>query len=489
MNYISLLFFVFLAVLFLLYYTLPKKAQWILLLAGSLIFYAFSSYAALPVLVLETLITFLLARRMERSSKKRGYAAGIIGMQLFFLLLLMYVPAWTGGLFSSSFSVMEKLIAPLGISYYTLMMIGYGIDVYREQIPAERNFARLLLFGLFFPSVTQGPLNRYADLAPQFRKNHDFDSSRIFRGLVRFGYGVFKKMAVANRVAAFSAAVHANEKAAGVFVLLDILLYMLQLYADFSGCMDIVIGISEMFGLRLPENFRHPFYSLSVAEFWRRWHITLGKWLQDYLYYPLTMCPLAKRWIRKGPGKKKSRIRLVSCIASFILWMAMAVWHGPQIGFLFLGLQYAAVFIITYLLTPVSKRFAAAHPKLEEKGLWKFWQRVRTLFLIWPYFLIVSTPSELFGLVRRIVTKFQPEKLFNGGLFRFDLDAAQWILLFLGFLTILFVSYLEEHRGKSIFDILSEQKLPVRILVYWYVLIMILLSLSIQNTEFIYAKF
>ena len=252
MNYISLLFFVFLGILFLLYYVLPKKAQWPLLLIGSLIFYAFASYAALPVLVLEILVTFFLARGMEKSTRKKGFITAIILLHLIVLLLLMYVPAWRAGFLQGS--VTEKLIAPLGISYFTLIMIGYGIDVYREKVPAEKNFAKLLLFGLYFPSITQGPINRYPDLSAQFTKEHVFDKDRTFHGLVRSGLGLFKKMVVANRIAAYLDAVHANEKAAGVFVLLGLLLFFLELYADFSGCMDIVTGASELFGITLPEN-------------------------------------------------------------------------------------------------------------------------------------------------------------------------------------------------------------------------------------------
>ena len=450
-------------------------------------FYAFASWLALPVLVLEILVTYVLARRMEKSRRKKGIIAAIILMHLAALILLMYVPAWHEGFLQGG--IAAKLIAPLGISYFTLIMIGYGIDVYREQIPAEKNFAKLVLFGLYFPSITQGPLNRYPDLSSQLTKEHPYDSKKIFHGLVRFGLGAFKKMVVANRIAAYIAAVHANEKAAGVFVLLGILLFFLQLYADFSGCMDIVLGVSEMFGIDLPENFRQPFFSRSVAEFWRRWHITLGNWLQDYLYYPVSMCPAAKRFIKNGPGKKKSRIRIVSCLSFFLLWMVMAVWHGPQIGFVFLGIQYAIVFIVTYLLGPTSKRFASNHPKLEENGFWKFFQRARTVILIWPVFLFAPTLSELSASLGRIFTNFQAAKLFQGGLFKFDLDAVQWILLFIGFLTMLIISNIEVRKEAKITDLVLAQKLPVRILIYWFALIMILLSLSIQNTEFIYAQF
>lgn len=488
MNFLSLIFFVFLAVVMVLYYVLPKKAQWIVLLTGSLVFYAWTAWAALPVLILETLVLFFLAKGMEKSRRKKGYAAALVILAVLVLAILLYVPAFTVGLFPAG-TILEKLIAPLGISYYTLMMISYGVDIYREQIQAETNFARLLLFAFYFPSITQGPINRYGDLAPALAAEHRWSGEKFLQGLLRFGWGAFKKMVVANRVAVFVAAVNSNEKAAGVFVLLDLLIFMLQLYSDFSGCADMAIGVSQMLGIRLPENFRHPYMSRSVKEYWRRWHLTLGSWLKDYIYYPLSMSPAAKKLIRGGGKAKKGRIRLVACVSFFVLWMVMGIWHGPGIMFVFMGLQYAAAFIITYLLEPVSKRFAKNHPKLEQNGLWIFWQNVRTILLLWPVFLNVSSPAMMGSFVNRIFTRFQAEKLFDGSLFRFDLNPLQWILLLIGFAVMVIVSNIEERKDAQISDLVLKQKLPVRIAIYWFAVIMIMLSFSIQNTEFIYAQY
>ncbi len=489
MNYISIVFFALLALVVLFYYVLPKKGQWIILLAGSLIFYAYATYVALPVLVLETLAVFFLAKGIQKGTRKKAFTAISICLLIFMLALLMYVPSMTGSFFYTKGSIVTKLIAPLGISYYTLMMISYTVDVYRETIEAEKNFARLLLFALYFPSITQGPMNRYGDLAPQFRTEHSFDSKEAFLGLMRFGYGAFKKLVVANRVAVFINAVNSNEKAAGVFVLMDLILFMLQLYSDFSGCADMAIGMSQILGIKIPENFYHPYFSRSVAEYWRRWHLTLGAWLKDYIYYPLTMSPLAKKYIKGGKGSRKMKVKLVSSIAFFILWLIMGIWHGTGIMFVYMGLQYAVVFVATYLLEPVSKQFAKKHPKLEANGLWRFWQKIRTIFLLWPIFLNVSSPAKLGNFIQRIFTSFQGGKLFDGGLLRFDLTALQWILLLVGFLTILIVSNIEEKKGEKIFDIVLRQKPLIRFLIYWFVVIMILLSLSIQNTEFIYAQY
>lgn len=489
MNYLSILFFILLALVVLFYYVLPKKAQWIVLLAGSLIFYAYASYLALPVLALETLVVFLLAKGIEKGSGKKAKAAAGILLLILCLALLMYVPALsTASLFSGG-GIITKLIAPLGISYYTLMMISYLVDVYRGNVKAESNYAKLLLFALYFPSITQGPMNRYGDLAPQFIKEHSYSSKEAFEGLLRFGYGAFKKLVVANRVAVFINAVNSNEKAAGVFVLMDLILFMLQLYSDFSGCADMAIGMSKILGIRLPENFNHPYFSRSIQEYWRRWHLTLGSWLKDYIYYPLTMSPLAKKYIKNGKGSRKAKVKAVSCVAFFILWLVMGIWHGPGIMFVFMGLQYAVVFVAAYLLEPVSKRFAKKHPKLETNGLWRFWQKIRTIFLLWPIFLNVASPAKLGNYVKRIFTDFGAEKLFNGGLIRFDLTLLQWILLLIGFITMLVVSNIEEKKDEKIAAIVMRQKPLIRFLIYWFAVIMILLSLSIQNTEFIYAQY
>ena len=230
--------------------------------------------------------------------------------------------------------VLKDLLLPLGISYYTLMIISYTVDVYRGRIAAERSFAKLLLFAFYFPSITQGPLNRYGDLTPQFYEPHAYEAKSIFEGLMRFGWGCFKKLVIANRTAALIAGIYGSSKATGVLILLAMLLSMLQLYSDFSGFADMAIGISQMFGITLPENFRQPYFSRSIAEYWRRWHITLGAWLKDYIYYPLSVSRMAKSFIKKGADRnaRKRRTRLISCIALMILWIIMGIDdHKPVI--------------------------------------------------------------------------------------------------------------------------------------------------------------
>ena len=494
MNLLSLLFFVFLAVAFAVYYLVPKKGQWIVLLTASLLFYVYATRLGLVVLAAETLLIFFLVKRMEThpEQKKKILAAICILCAVVILILLKYVPEICGMAAGGSW-VLKDILLPLGISYYTLMIISYTVDVYRGQIAAERSFAKLLLFAFYFPSITQGPLNRYGDLTPQFYEPHTYEAGSIFEGLMRFGWGCFKKLVIANRTAALIAGIYGSSKATGVLILLAMLLSMLQLYSDFSGFADMAIGISQMFGITLPENFRQPYFSRSIAEYWRRWHITLGAWLKDYIYYPLSVSRMAKFFIKKGADRnaRKRRTKLISCIALMILWIIMGVWHGSGWKFFLMGVYYGVIFIVTMLLEPVAASFGKKHPKAVASPLYKFWQQVRTTLLLWlaPLLFSVNDLAQLGELTGKVFRKFAFVSLFDGTILKFDLDGLQLILLLIGFFTLLIVSVIEYNTKKKICGLVLKQHFVIRLLIYWFVIVMILLSLNISNTEFIYAQF
>ena len=494
MNLLSLVFFVFTAIAFAVYYLVPKRAQWIVLLCASLIFYVYATRLGLIVLAAETLLVWFLVRKMEtaQEKKKKILAAICILCAVVLLLLLKYLPEITGYPAGSQ-GFWTDLLLPLGISYYTLMIISYAVDVYRGQIPAEQNYAKLLLFAFYFPSITQGPLNRYGDLTPQFYEEHAYDAKGIFQGLLRFGWGCFKKLVIANRAAALISGIYSSSKATGVLILLALLLTMLQLYADFSGFADMALGISRMFGITLPENFRQPYFSRSIAEYWRRWHITLGAWLKDYIYLPLSVSGAAKAFIKNGADRdaRKRRTKLVSYIALMILWIVMGVWHGSGWKFFLMGVYYGVIFIITMLLEPAAKRFAEKHPKTMASPLYKFWQQVRTTLLLWlaPVLISVKDLPQLFGLLGTVFQKFAFGSLFDGTILKFELDGLQLVLLLVGFLTLLITSVIEYNTKRKICELVLERHFIIRLLVYWFVIIMILLSLNISNTEFIYAQF
>ena len=222
---------------------------------------------------------------------------------------------------------------PVGMSFYTLQMIGYVLDCRWERIAPEKNFLKYLLFATYFPYLTSGPMNTYAALSAELDKSKEvrFSITRLKEGSIRIAWGFLKKLVIAERAATLVNASYGDHKTyTGIYVLLGVISFAVQLYADFSGCMDVVLGTSHLLGIDLPENFNSPYLALSIREYWQRWHITLGSWLRDYLFYPILKTPLFIKIgdiSRKAFGKKKGK-KVPVYLAMLVLWFAVGYWHG-----------------------------------------------------------------------------------------------------------------------------------------------------------------
>ena len=227
----------------------------------------------------------------------------------------------------------EKLLMPIGISFYTLQAIGYMTDVYWGTIQAETEIWRTALFLGFFPQIMEGPIARYSDVADTLYTGKPLEYRNVVDGYVRIFWGLFKKMVIADRMALMVNQVFDHyADYHGAVILAAAIGYVIQLYMEFSGCMDIIIGSGKLFGICLPENFRQPFCAKNPSEFWRRWHITLGAWFKAYIFYPVSVSGLVKKWNqygRKHCGKHITRL-VTSAIALFPVWVANGVWHGAQ---------------------------------------------------------------------------------------------------------------------------------------------------------------
>lgn len=305
-------FVLFAALLAGLWYACPPPRRWQLLLGANLLFYAVLCPAALPVLPGSSFLVWWCGRR---TAKKPVFLAGLAAA-LLPLALLKYLPAalgWQGTLANA-----------LGIGYFTLQLVSYLCDVRRGRILPEEKYARLLCYASFFLSITQGPFNRYDALMPQLDRPTVWDTDRVWRGVQRSAWGYFKKLAVADRAAVVVDAVFANPVAFDrTQLLLGGVLFTVQLYADFSGYTDIVLGVGEVLGLHLPENFRQPFFADSVKDIWARWHISLSQWLRDYIYIPLG-------------GSRQGLPRTICNL--LVVWLLTGIWHGSTWNFLLWGL-------------------------------------------------------------------------------------------------------------------------------------------------------
>lgn len=344
MSFISVEFFAFLLAALLAYYLLPKKAQWIVLLLASGIFYYLSGLVNFIFLFISIFTFFAGAhgvhRLMWRQDNPRGRAAkwllgAVVAVNV--CLLAFFKLSGPAGKWVASLAVSlgvspdsEGLLLPLGISFYTFQGTGYLIDVYRAKTAPERNPAKFALFLSFFPQLVQGPISRFDQLSAQLTEQRTFDYNRLVRGAELMLYGFFKKLVIADQLAPFTRRVFADTGAhPGFLVALAAVLGTFQLYCDFSGGIDIARGAAELFGIILPENFRRPYFSRSIAEYWRRWHITLNDWWREYLFFPVTLSkPMNRfsRFLRKYAGNTTGKVASVY-LGICVVRIANAFWQ------------------------------------------------------------------------------------------------------------------------------------------------------------------
>ena len=395
MAFFSWQFILFLTCSLVIYYLVPGRFQWMVLLVSSTWYYLNGGSLRTVIYVLVTIVTtFLGAYFMDRiqggvderlkgkkadgtvvkptrEEKKQYKAEGqkrkrrililVLLINFGILLVLKYgnffavnMNGLLSGLGARQRLPELRFLLPLGLSFYTFQTMGYLIDVYRGKYAAEKNIFRMALFTTYFPSILQGPINRYDDLSGQLFEPHKFDDMRFREGILRMLWGFFKKMIIAER-----AVIIVNEifdgfvqhRYQGFTLVFGILLYGVQLYADFAGGMDIIFGASEMFGIRLRENFRQPYMARSISEFWQRWHMSLGNWMKDYVFYPIALSrPFAKmqKTLKKKVNPYFGKV-FPSFLASFMVFILVGIWHGANWKFVFYGI-YQATFVSTETL-------------------------------------------------------------------------------------------------------------------------------------------
>jgi D-alanyl-lipoteichoic acid acyltransferase DltB (MBOAT superfamily) len=530
MLFTSYEFILFILILFILYYVIPKKLQWMLLLLASYVFYSFAGIGYLAYILATTLSTWFAAGRiglLQTSQEKylkenkealsredrKTYKAQIKKKQRLWLVLCM---VFNFGILAvlkySDFTILninsvldllrvdKKLpllgfVLPLGISFYTFQTMGYIIDVYRDKYPYEKNIFKLALFISFFPQLIQGPISRFDDLKESLFKEHSFDSKAISFGLQRILWGFFKKLVIADRLlVGVNTIIRSPEEYQGVYVLVGMFLYAILLYADFTGGIDIAIGVAECFGIRLKENFERPYFSKSITEYWRRWHITLGTWFKDYMFFPISvsnfMLNLSKK-SRKLFGDAIGK-RIPVYIATIVVWFTTGIWHGAAWNFVVWGLLNCLVILVSQECIPLYNRF---HKRFNV--LHTFWYRlfqvVRTFWLMsflrtLDCYRNVGTTFRMYGT---IFTKWNWDELFKGGLLGFGLTIYDYIVLIPAVLIILYVSLAS--RSVSYREQLAKKSLTVRYLSYFILIISILIfgayGVGYDASQFIYSQF
>lgn len=406
----SLNFFVFLIVTTLAYYICPKKVRWVALLICSTVFFCLCSWAVSYYFIIGTVIAYAGARLIqEKCSTDKGKKTVLIlsvGLEIALLFLLKYINIIPNslngfaGLFNIDFHFATvNLIAPIGISYYTLSLWGYLVDVYRTTTPAEKNYFKLALFAVYYPCLVSGPFVRYPDMRIELFETRSLNWDNIFTGFHRIVYGLMKKVFVADNLAVFVNVIFSDTgKYSGLYIVAGVVLYAIQIYCDFSGCMDIVIGASKLYGVKLPENFESPFFSRNLSEFWRKWHITLGLWGKDYIMYPLLKSAKFQQIGKKAKKKlgKKTGKKIPVILSLFVLWAVIGIWHGASYKYIF------AAGILPWIYFSFSELFSDSFKKLNTKlhintksFVFHLFQSLRTIFFMLIIWLFALAPSFL----------------------------------------------------------------------------------------------
>lgn len=359
-----------------------------------------------------------------------------------------------------------SFLLPIGISFYTLQAMGYLFDVYRRVIPGDRNLLRLALFMSFFPQIMEGPICRYSQTAQTLWEAPKLQYANLILGGQRILWGLVKKMVVADRLNLLIQNVftHYNRYDGSVTALAAVG-YTFQLYMDFSGTMDVVLGSGQLFGISLPENFQRPFFSKSISEFWKRWHITLGTWFKDYLFYPLSLSKPLKRltgWGRKRLGNHYGPL-LGGSLVLFCVWVCNGLWHGAGWHYLFFGLYHFALIAGGNALDPLAAALTSKLGISRQSRPYRCFQICRTFLLVCLGELFFRANGLRAGLAMagRIFTNFTLDSLWNGTLFTFGMDPQDYGIVVVTLLLVLLVGILQE-KGIPLRQCLGKRHVVIR---------------------------
>jgi alginate O-acetyltransferase complex protein AlgI len=495
----SLTFLFFVAIVFALFYVLKGKQRWSLLLLASLVFYATQRAPHLLIaLGLVILVSYFWGLKIQQSKKERQKRTWLISgilLNALVLFVFRYLPVLLKNIPSLAenpdWSFLGGL-ATVGVSFFVLQAISYLIDIYLEVLAPEKHLGYFALYLSFFPKLIQGPIERGGDLLPQLHSPYQFDYQRMRLGLWKIERGLFKKLVLADRLALFVNTVYGKpQDYFGLPLILATYLYALQIYFDFSAYTDIALGVADIFGIRLTDNFNSPYLADSIPEFWRRWHISFSRWILDYIFKPIQLS--LRNWQQWG-----------SAIALIITFLFSGIWHGATWGFLIWGGLHGLYMASSVFFSPLIKK-TLKRLKLEKNKLVKVIQVFITFNLVsfsWIFFraknladasyivthVLRGIGSSLRLLLRGLTPQFSPEnfqKFLNPYLMGQDLKGA--LILIAALLVALVMAIF--HAKPKLKDFPLNQPTLIRWGVYYLVVFAILFLGVFTSYQFIYNQF
>lgn len=549
-------FLYFLPVVFLGYQLVGKKFRWMVLLAASAVFFWLISGRLIAWAALTTVLTWgggLLIEKVKKSAvpKAAGKTAETSGATLsreerkaakqkqkkkMKRVLTIFLVATGGILFGLKYmqftletihSVMElfgadvagmqagtagaagvagtagatgiagMLMVPIGISFYTLQAIGYLLDVYWGRFEAERNIGHVALFMIFFPTLMEGPIMRWTDVKDMLFRGDAITFESFEKGSFRILLGLFKRMIIADRLnMAVKMMYRQNAVFTGIMVVVIMITTTIQLYMEFSGTIDICIGTARILNVQLKENFRQPFYAQSAAEFWRRWHISLGTWFKNYIFYPVSTSSLMKKWNkfgRKHCGKYITTV-VTSAIALFPVWMLNGLWHGPKWPYIMYGVYYFVILLAEIMLQPLGEAVWSRMHLDAQSGVVRTVRTLRTWIIIFVGEMLFRANSmeQFFTMMKRMVTGPWDGGILYGNLPNLGMEAADAVVAALGCLIIFWLDKRAE-EDPMLYENINEHHFVGRGALYYAMIFAIVIfgsyGVGYQPADLIYAGF
>lgn len=478
MLFNSFNFLLFFPIVTLIYFLLPHKFRWIHLLIASCVFYCFFIPVYLSILALTIIVDYYAALQIEKSQGKtrKMWLVGSILTTCLILIIFKYF-----NFFNDSFAEMAlmlglnypikalNIILPIGLSFHTFQSLSYVIEVYRGKHKAEKHFGIYSLYVMFYPQLVAGPIERPQNILYQFYEKHDFNYDDVVAGLKRILWGLFKKVVVADRLAVYVNTVYNfSDDHNGTTLLVATVFFAFQIYCDFSGYSDIAIGTARVMGFKLMTNFNRPYFSKSISEFWKRWHISLSTWFKDYVYIPM------------GGNRGTKSLMYFNLMVTFTL---SGLWHGSSWTYIFWGALNGFYLIFAQITNHTGEKIKSIFRHKGFTSLVTLYNMAATFILIvfsWVFFR-ATTIHGAFNIIHKIFVDR------GGPVFNWKYREFVYGTFFLMILIV--VEICEEYKVFNSFSLFNNQFAVVRRFSYMLIILIILMFGVFGSSQFIYFQF
>ena len=493
MLFNSIEFLIFFPLVTAIYFLLPHRFRWLHLLAASCVFYMFFIPVYIFILIFTIIIDYIAGIMIENAEGTRRKMflvmslianIGVLAVFKYFNFFTSNVNELLAGFHIAGHSLpLLKIILPIGLSFHTFQAMSYTIEVYRGHQKAERHFGIYSLYVMFYPQLVAGPIERPQNLLPQFRTEHHFDYDKVTSGLRLMAWGMFKKVVIADRLSIIVNGVYDHpQDHHGISVLMAMFFFSIQIYCDFSGYSDIAIGSARVMGFTLMRNFRTPYFSRNIAEFWKRWHISLSTWFRDYLYISLG-------------GNRVSRWR--SYLNQFIVFIVSGFWHGANWTFIIWGGLHGIFVILARIAEPARKRLRAIIGINTEAYWFRGYEVITTFILVtiaWVFFRADSFRIALsmfvrlsHGLKTDISTMIHTHSVLGVMGFFQGIDPLDWLVIVVSFIVLFAVDWMQFRI--SVNEWLVKRNVFFRWAIYFGIVYFILFLGKFESQQFIYFQF